>query len=48
LKLIRWEREKASVQREIHRLQQQGEAGREIDLLLDRKQELAVRIQDLR
>jgi DNA primase len=48
LKLIRWEREKASVQREIHRLQQLGEAGPQINLLLDRKHELAIRIQELR
>jgi hypothetical protein len=48
LKLIRWEREKAHLQREIDRIQQSGEAGRDINLLLDRKTELAIRIQELR
>ena len=48
LKLLRWEREKASLQREINRLQQLGQAGAEIDLLLNRKSELAIRIQELR
>jgi len=50
LKLIRWEREKALLQREIDRLQQLGAAdhGDEINGLLDRKTALAVRIQELR
>jgi DNA primase len=48
LKLIRWEREKAVLQREIDRLQQAGDGGPEINLLLDRKTELALRIQELR
>jgi DNA primase len=47
LKLIRWEREKALLQREIDRLQQAGQAGQEINLLLDRKSALAIRIQEL-
>ena len=48
LKLIRWEREKARLQREIDRLQQSGERGPEINVLLDRKTELAIRIEELR
>jgi DNA primase len=48
LKLLRWEREKAALQHEIDRLQQAGQAGQEINLLLDRKTELAMRIQELR
>ena len=48
LKLIRWEREKAHLQREIDRLQQSGERGPEINVLLDRKTELALRIEELR
>jgi DNA primase len=48
LKLLRWEREKAHLQREIDRLQQSGQSGQEINLLLDRKTELAIRIQELR
>ena len=48
LKLIRWEREKAHLQREIDRLQQSGERGPEINVLLDRKTQLALRIEELR
>jgi DNA primase len=50
LRLIRWEREKALLQREIDRLQQLGAAdhGDEINGLLARKTALAVRIQELR
>jgi DNA primase len=48
LKLIRWEREKASLQREIDRLQQSGEGAQEINFLLNRKTALAQRIEELR
>jgi DNA primase len=48
LKLIRCERETARLQREIDRLQQSGRGGQDINPLLDRKTELAMRIQDLR
>lgn len=48
LKLIRWEREKASLQREIDRLQQLGQGGQEINLLLVQKNKLAIRIQEFR
>ena len=48
LKLIRWEREKASLQREIDRLQQLGQGGQEINVLLVQKNKLAIRIQEFR
>jgi hypothetical protein len=44
LKLIRWEREKALLQREIDRLQDSG-ADSEIDALLKNKKELLHRIE---
>ena len=47
LKLIRWEREKAVLQREIDRLQDSG-ADREIDVLLETKKELLHRIERLK
>ena len=49
LKLIRWEREKASLQREIIRLQDigAGEHGHEIDALWQRKKALLCRMQRL-
>jgi DNA primase len=48
LKLIRCERERALLQTEIDRLQQSGQADQDINVLLDRKTELAMRIQELR
>jgi DNA primase len=49
LKLIRWEREKAGLQREIDRLQDSGAAqhDHEIDILWQRKKVLLQRIQGL-
>jgi DNA primase len=49
LKLIRWEREKAVLQREIDRLQDSGtdEHGHEIDILWQKKKVLLQRIQGL-
>jgi DNA primase len=47
LKLIRWEREKAVLQREIDRLQDSG-AGAAIDALLRSKSDLLHRIEDLK
>jgi hypothetical protein len=46
LKLIRWEREKAVLQREIDRLQDNG-ADQEIDALWEKKKALLQRIQGL-
>jgi DNA primase len=46
LKRMRWERERAALQREIDRLQDQG-AGGDLDTLLTRKSALAQRIEDL-
>jgi hypothetical protein len=48
LKLIRWERETARLQQEIDRLQQSGQTSHDLNPLLDRKTELAIRIQELR
>jgi DNA primase len=48
LKLIRMEREKALLQREIDRLQQLGQGEQDINGLLDRKTALAQRIDELR
>jgi hypothetical protein len=47
LKLIRWEREKAMLQREIDRLQDSG-GGAAIDALLRSKSDLLHRIEDLK
>jgi len=49
LKRLRWERERAAVQREIDRLQNLGSAvsGDQINSLLDRKRQLARRIEEL-
>jgi DNA primase len=49
LKLIRWEREKALLQREINRLQDSGadQYDREIDILWEKKKVLLQRIQGL-
>ena len=49
LKRLRFDRERAEIQREIDRLQQLGvvEHSREIDALLDRKNALAIQIQTL-
>ncbi len=49
LKLIRWEREKAGLQREIDRLQDSGAAqhDHEIDILWEKKKVLLQRIQGL-
>jgi DNA primase len=48
LKLIRMERDKAMLQREIDRLQQLGQTEQDINVLLDRKTALAQRIDELR
>src|SRR3954466_7765966 len=49
LKRLRWERERAALQREIDRLQELGatQHGREIDTLWQRKKDLLHRIEDL-
>jgi DNA primase len=49
LKRLRWERERAAIQREIDRLQELGatQHGREIDNLWQRKKNLLLRIEDL-
>ena len=49
LKRLRWERERAAVQREIDRLQGLGsrEHGEEINVLLNQKRHLAQRIEEL-
>jgi len=49
LKRLRWERERAAIQREIDRLQQLGatQHGIEIDNLWQRKKDLLLRIEDL-
>jgi len=49
LKRLRWERERAAIQREIDRLQQLGatQHGREIDNLWQRKKNLLHRIEEL-
>jgi hypothetical protein len=49
LKRLRWERERAAIQREIDRLQQLGatQHGIEIDNLWQRKKNLLLRIEDL-
>ncbi len=48
LKRMRWERERAAIQREIDRLQEQGagQHGGEIDVLWQRKKELLHRIEE--
>jgi hypothetical protein len=49
LKRLRWERERAAIQREIDRLQEMGAAryGREIDALWQKKKDLLHRIERL-
>jgi hypothetical protein len=49
LKRLRWERERAALQREIDRLQQLGASqhGHEIDTLWQRKKDLLHRIEEL-
>jgi hypothetical protein len=47
LKRLCWERERATIQREIDRLQQLGSGGSEINALLSRKNQLAQRIEQL-
>ncbi len=47
LKKRRFDRERAEVQREIDRLQEQGGDDHEMDALLTRKQDLARRIEDM-
>jgi DNA primase len=49
LKRLRWERERAAIQREIDRLQEQGAArhDREIDALWQKKKDLLHRIEEL-
>src|SRR5439155_24476773 len=47
LKRLRWQRDRAALQREIDRLQQAGGGGQELDSLLDRKNALAIRIEEL-
>jgi DNA primase len=49
LKRLRWERERAAIQREIDRLQQLGASqhGQEIDTLWQRKKDLLHRIEEL-
>jgi hypothetical protein len=49
IKRLRWERERAAIQREIDRLQElgAGQHGHEIDALWQRKKDLLHRIEDL-
>ena len=49
LKKLRWERERAAIQREIDRLQQMGagQHGNEIDALWQKKKDLLLRIEQL-
>jgi hypothetical protein len=49
LRRLRWQRERAAIQREIDRLQQLGPAAAsaEIDLLLRKKNDLGLRIEQL-
>ena len=49
LKRLRWERERAAIQREIDRLQELGatQHGHEIDTLWQRKKDLLHRIEEL-
>jgi hypothetical protein len=49
LKRLRWERERAAIQREIDRLQELGAGtyGHEIDALWLKKKDLMLRIEDL-
>ena len=47
LKRLRWERERAAIQREIDRLQAAGQQGNEIDVLWQKKKDLLHRIEAL-
>jgi DNA primase len=49
LRRLRWERERAAIQREIDRLQREGAGlhGHEIDVLLRKKNDLGLRIEEL-
>jgi DNA primase len=47
LKRLCWERERATIQRQIDQLQERGSGDREIDALLSRKNQLAQRIEQL-
>ena len=49
LKRLRWERERAAIQREIDRLQAMGAGryGNEIDALWQKKKDLLLRIEEL-
>jgi hypothetical protein len=49
LKKLRWERERAAIQREIDRLQSMGASqhGNEIDALWQKKKDLLLRIEQL-
>jgi hypothetical protein len=49
IKRLRWERERAAIQREIDRLQElgAGQHGHEIDALWQRKKNLLHRIEEL-
>jgi len=49
LKKLRWERERAAIQREIDRLQEMGagQHGNEIDALWQKKKDLLLRIEQL-
>ena len=49
IKCLRWERERAAIQREIDRLQELGASqhGQEIDTLWQRKKSLLHRIEEL-
>ena len=48
LKRVRWEREHSAVRHEIDRLQQLGQDGAQMNILLVQMRELAHRIEDLR
>jgi hypothetical protein len=48
IKRVRWEREHSAVRHEIHRLQQMGQDGAEMNTLLAEMRALAHRIEELR
>jgi DNA primase len=48
LKRVRWERQQSAVRLEIDRLQQAGQDGRQMNILLAQMRELAHRIEELR